>query len=179
MKKFFNKILKLFIITILILAALYIGFGFITGGFKATVTQTVSINARPPAVWAVLTDFEKYPDWNHSLRIEGDEYRAGEKIRVTLLDKNGEESDTFTTKLLTYSRPEAIIWKSSLLFGGIFDGRRQFYLELQNDGTTLFTQTEDFSGILVPLARFATLKNTKEQFSTMNAALKVRAELLQ
>ncbi|MGI6348638.1 MAG: SRPBCC domain-containing protein [Eubacteriaceae bacterium] len=179
MKRFFYKILKFVVIFILILVAIYISFGFISGGFKATITRSVSIDARPLAVWSVLTDFEKYPDWNPFLRISGTQYQAGKKIQVTLLDSHGKESETFSPKLLTYSCPDAIIWKDSLLFGSIFDRRHQFYLEIQNDGTTLFTQTEDFSGFLVPLARLTTFKETEKQFSNMNSALKVHAEMLQ
>lgn len=178
MKRFLRKIVNFIIIIILIAIALYVGFGFITGGFKATITHTVSINARPPVVWSVLTDFEKYPDWNPFLRITGTEFEPGKKIHITLLDKSGKETNSFTPKLLTYNRPESIIWKGSLLFGGIFDGRHQFYLEVQKDGTTLFTQTEEFSGILIPLTRFTVLKETKEQFINMNNALKTRAEMM-
>lgn len=79
MKRFFYKILKFVVIFILILVAIYISFGFISGGFKATITRSVSIDARPLAVWSVLTDFEKYPDWNPFLRISGTQYQAGKK----------------------------------------------------------------------------------------------------
>ena len=46
MKRFY-KILKFVVIFILILVAIYISFGFISGGFKATITEaSPSMHAR-------------------------------------------------------------------------------------------------------------------------------------
>jgi len=44
------------------------------------------INASPEAVWAVLTDFEAYPDWNPALEIAGE--GEGNRLEVTMEYEN-------------------------------------------------------------------------------------------
>jgi hypothetical protein len=56
---------------------------------------------------------------------------------------------------------------------GLFDGRHAFVLKPTAGGTTL-TQTETFSGLLVPLMT-GVLQQTKKGFEKMNNALLSRA----
>jgi hypothetical protein len=62
-----------------------------------------------------------------------------------------------------------------LLIPGVFDGEHSFHVEPLADSRSRFTQSERFSGALVPF--FAgTLRRTKEGFMQMNEALKRRVE---
>lgn len=69
-------------------------------------------------------------------------------------------------------------WLGSLLFKGIFDGEHKFLLTENKDGTTTFKQSENFTGILVPLFAKSLDKNTSVGFNEMNQKLKERAESL-
>ncbi len=54
------------------------------------VQSEITINATPGQVWAVLTDFAAYPDWNPFIsRIEGS-LEVGRKLTVRLQPPAGE-----------------------------------------------------------------------------------------
>src|ERR1043166_415244 len=66
-------------------------------------------------------------------------------------------------------------WLGRFLLPGLFDGEHQFTLQAMASGVR-FTQSERFSGILVPLFRRSLDTDTKRGFLEMNLALKHRAE---
>jgi hypothetical protein len=66
-------------------------------------------------------------------------------------------------------------WLGHLLVPGIFDGRHRFELAEASDGSTLFIQSETFSGILIPFFG-SMLKDTERGFAAFNDALKSRSE---
>ena len=67
-------------------------------------------------------------------------------------------------------------WLGRLGFTGVFDGHHHFDVTTTENGTTRFTQSEDFSGVLVPLLWGMVTNKTRAGFESMNAALKERAE---
>ena len=50
----------------------------------AVYRTTFPIVASPEAVWEVLTDFERYPEWNPSLPSISGELRPGSTVSLTL-----------------------------------------------------------------------------------------------
>ncbi len=60
--------------------------------------------------------------------------------------------------------------------GGIFDGRHRFDLTRSNNGGTVLTQSEQFSGIMVRFMRKSLDSQTVAGFEAMNAALKTCVE---
>ena len=58
----------------------------------------------------------------------------------------------------------------------LFDGEHYFILKENPDGSTLFVQGENFTGILVLLLWGSMEQNTKNGFEAMNAALKEISE---
>ncbi len=65
-------------------------------------------------------------------------------------------------------------WFGKLLFGGLFDGRHRFEL-VPEGGSTRLVQSEQFSGMLVPLVK-KLLAETEREFERLNLALKKRVE---
>ena len=65
-------------------------------------------------------------------------------------------------------------WFGKLLFGGLFDGRHRFEL-IPEGGSTRLVQSEQFSGMLVPLVK-KLLADTEREFERLNLALKKRVE---
>ncbi len=58
----------------------------------------------------------------------------------------------------------------------IFDGKHKFELIDNGNGTTTFKQSENFTGLLVPLFKKQLNENTKSGFEGMNQKLKELAE---
>jgi hypothetical protein len=138
------------------------------------IETEIIINAKPEKVWAVLTDFEKYPTWNPFIKsIEG-EKAAGKQLKVFIQPPNG-GGMTFKPMVLTYDAIKEFRWKGKLGISGIFDGEHYFRLIDMGENTTKFIHGEKFSGLLVPLMG-GVLEKTKEGFQLMNEALKRECE---
>lgn len=168
--------MKYILIVLLVALAAYAGYSFATGGFKASVSHSLNISAPPEKVWQVLTDYARYPEWNSTMVFKSHDFKVGNQVSFASLDSDGKETMTITPEVLDYTPNKAIVWKGSLFVPGIFDGTHQFYLEAQADGSTRFTQKEDFSGLLIPLTRNNVIKDAQARFILMDEELKREAE---
>lgn len=138
------------------------------------ISTTVDIDAAPEAVWAVLTDFAAYSQWNPLMdRVEGTP-EVGEKL-VVHLTPNGRRGMTFTPTILAATPGQELRWLGKLGVRGVFDGEHSFLLTVNADGTTRLTHGENFSGVLVALLK-GTLATTENGFTAFNQALKQRVE---
>ena len=145
-----------------------------SGLFAKHIEATTDIGAPVERVWAVLTDFARYPDWNPFIRhIEGP-LEAGGRLRVRI-EPPGGRGMTFRPTLLAVEPGRELRWRGRLLVPGLFDGEHAFRLHARRRGTRL-RQEEDFGGLLLPLFGGARLARTRRGFEAMNAALKRRAE---
>ena len=48
----------------------------------------IEIDASPEDVWRVLTDFDKYPEWNSFIKSASGEITVGEKLQVYIEPPN-------------------------------------------------------------------------------------------
>ena len=137
---------------------------------KQSIKTEININAKPEAVWNVLTDFFNYPQWNpFIISIEGN-VETGKRIHVKLQGMN------FKPKVLVFEQNKEFRWLGHLWIKGLFDGEHRFQLVENADGTTTFIHSENFSGILVKLFTKMLKKNTEPGFKQMNQKLKERVE---
>ena len=138
-----------------------------------TLHTEIIINAPAEKVWNILTDFEKFPEWNaFILSIEG-EQKVGAQLTVGL--KNGNSTSVFKPKLVVYEKNKAFEWKGRLPVG-MFNGHHQFKIEKLSDTQVKFVHKEDFSGWLSGLIMKMIGEQTRHGFEAMNEALKNRAE---
>ena len=139
------------------------------------IKTEITINATPEKIWAILTEFEEYPNWNPFIKSIKGKMEVGNKITVQIAPPNA-KGMTFKPKILTFNKNKELSWLGVLLFSGIFDGHHKFELKDNNDGTTKFTQSEIFKGVLVPFFKKNLNTNTKNGFIEMNKKLKELAE---
>mgnify|MGYP000477668504 CR=1 FL=1 len=139
-----------------------------------TISHAVEIDRTPADVWAVLADTARYPDWNPFITRLSGELEVGARLEV-VIEPPGRRPMTFRPTVIDQRPDEALRWRGRLLLPGLFDGEHRFELEALPSGSTRFTQSETFSGILVPLLR-SVLAPTRLGFEQMNDALKARAE---
>jgi hypothetical protein len=133
----------------------------------------IEIAAPPERVWAVLADFDSYPEWNPFIRRISGQATVGSQLQVRLEPPDG-RAITMKPSVLKAQPNQEFAWLGRLMLPGIFDGEHHFELQPRNGGT-LFVQREAFKGILVPLVG-RVLEKTRRGFEQMNAALKQRAE---
>lgn len=140
---------------------------------KAIETE-IQINANPEQIWEILTDLDKYPEWNPFVTSAKGKVAEGEKLEVKISPPNKKEM-VFKPTVLTAKTNSEFKWLGHLLFPGLFDGEHVFTIT-GNENGSLLVQKETFKGILVPLVWGSMEKHTKDGFELMNRALKTRAE---
>jgi len=139
------------------------------------IKSEILINAMPEKVWSILTDFDKYPNWNPFIKSITGNVLVGNKITARL-EPPGAKGMTFKPKVLVFETNKELRWSGHLLFPGLFDGEHKFELIYNGNGTTTFKQVEKFRGILVPLFKKMLDVNTFNGFNLMNKKLKELAE---
>jgi len=140
------------------------------------IKTEIIINVMPEKIWAVLTSFDNYPNWNPFIKSIKGEVKVGNTITVRL-EPPGAKGMTFKPHVLAFETNKEILWIGHLLFPGLFDGEHKFELIDNGNGTTTFKQSEIFGGVLVPLFKKMLDDNTKKGFEEMNIKLKESAEL--
>lgn len=145
-------------------------------GQEQRVETTAHLDARANEVWAVLTDFPAFGEWNPFITAISGVLAEDDRLDVTFQQPNGKTS-RFRPRVLRVSPARQIRWLGKLGPGGLFDGEHYFVLEPQTDGTTVLTHGERFTGVLVPLMK-SLLADTEQAFRSMNAALEARLKTL-
>lgn len=161
----FNKILAGIVILVIAIYA----FGFTQA---AEIRTEIDIEAPPEKVWAVLTDFGAYPDWNPFVRkIEGSA-AVGETLNAEMHPLHMDSSQSFSPEVLVADENKELRWLGKLLLPAIFDGEHIFQIEKTETGSRLIN-SEKFRGILLLAI------NTDDfvpSFKAANEALKKRVE---
>lgn len=137
------------------------------------LSTTIDIDAPPEAVWAVLTDFDHYPEWNPFMRVVG---RANEGARLVVdLTPPGGRGFQFRPTVTRVDHGREFRWLGHLFVPGLYDGEHRFTLAAHDGGTRL-THAESFGGVLAGLVNRFVGEDTERGFEAMNAALKERVE---
>jgi hypothetical protein len=139
------------------------------------IKAEIIINSAPDKVWAILTDFDNYPQWNPFIKSIQGEVKVGNRI-IARIEPPGAKGMTFKPKVLSFEKNKELKWLGHILFPGISDGEHKFELIENRNGTTTFVQSEKFMGILVPIFKNQLHNNTKKGFVAMNQKLKELTE---
>lgn len=139
---------------------------------KKEITTSIVIHASVEQVWSALADFNSYPNWNPFITSIIGNVKEGSRINVRIQPPQSKPM-TFKPVILSRKENKELRWKGKLLIGGLFDGEHIFELSENTDGSTLFIQREQFSGILVGMIN---LENTQKGFEAMNQQLKELVE---
>lgn len=137
-----------------------------------TVAHAIDIPASPATVWHVLTQTDRYSEWNPFMTALTGQLAVGERLAVTI--RPGRRTMTFKPTVLAIEDGTLIRWRGTAGVSGIFDGEHELRLAPGPDGGTRFEQRETFSGLLVPVMR-RVLDDTEAGFAAMNTALRDRA----
>jgi hypothetical protein len=135
--------------------------------------REIEIDASPERVWAVVTDFAAYPEWNPFIRSISGELHEGANLEVRI-EPPGARATTFKPTVRAVEANRELRWLGRLL-PGLFDGEHSLRIEPLDGGRSRFVQSERFTGLLVGLVK-GTLAKTEVGFEQMNAALKARVE---
>ncbi len=136
-----------------------------------TFQVTRTIEATPAAIWSILIDAPRYPEWDPGMeRIEG-RIASGEKIKVYSKVNPGR---TFPVTVSTLLPEQRMVWTGGMPLG-LFKGERTFTLTPAGDKQTTFSMREEFSGPLLPLIG-RSIPDLTASFEAFADGLKQRAE---
>ncbi|MEU6093115.1 SRPBCC domain-containing protein [Streptomyces sp. NPDC047085] len=140
------------------------------------ISCDIHIQARPEQVWAVLTDFDRFHEWNPFLVEATGRPQPGTRLSLRFrLPDSGTEM-VFKPTVLTSEPHRVLRWRGRFGVKGIFDGLHSFELTPVDGGTHL-VQMETFTGVLVPFTR-SVITQSDVGFQRLNEALKERVETL-
>lgn len=131
------------------------------------------VNAPATEVWKTLMNFNDYPNWNPFIKSLSGTARVGEQLTVELC-LPGKKPMFFKPTVLKAIPNQEFRWIGKLGVKGLFDGEHYFKLEKLDNKRTLFTQGENFSGLLSGLLFKMIGEETKQGFEAMNEALENR-----
>ncbi len=137
-----------------------------------TMSATIQIDAPPEAVWAVLTDLGRYPEWNPLFREASEQVAVGNRITLRSVHPANGRPMTVKPKITVADPGAELRWVSNL--PGIISGEHRFALTPADGGTRL-EQSETFRGLLTAFSG-RTFARAEASFRALNEALKKRAE---
>jgi len=141
------------------------------------VTAVTRISAPVEAVWRVVVALDEYARWHPVLSLDArpEEVVVGAEVPGRVSGGGGAAEQEVTLRIVEVEAPHRLVWE-----GGSLDailGRHSFTLTQQPDGTTEFTDSEEFFGAtaadLVPA-----LGRLGETYAASGAALRARVEAL-
>lgn len=131
--------------------------------------QSVLVDAPADAVWAVLVDGARYPEWDSGVTAVDGAIVDGGKITVHAEVSPGR---AFPVRV-ALDPPGPMSWTGGMPLG-LFRGHRTFTVAPEGTGTR-FTMREEYSGPLLPLI-WRTMPDLGPSFVRFTNGVKARAE---
>ncbi|MDN3357142.1 SRPBCC family protein [Actinomadura sp. DC4] len=130
------------------------------------------IDAAPEAVWAVLADVERWPEWTKSMisvrRLEDGPFGSGSKARV-----RQPRLPAATYTVTEYEPGRAFDWAAKSPGVTVTGGH---YVDPRGDGRATVRLTVDLTGFLAPLVGLFTAKLVRHYIGLEAEGLKRRCE---
>lgn len=141
-----------------------------------TIATEITLAATPERVWAVLTDFAAYPEWNPFVRRINGKAEAGASLCIRLAPKLS-WTVGFCAKLVVWQAQKEFAWAGGPAW--LLHGHHYFDLQPSTDGrSTTLRHGETYSGLFTPLLFWLLGKDPTAGYAAMNEALKQRLAAL-
>ncbi|MGW4381451.1 SRPBCC family protein [Kitasatospora sp. NPDC004531] len=142
--------------------------------FACEVRAEAEFRGTPEAVWQLLTDHARYPQWHPVVvRVEG-ELAVGARQTEVVRTASGREL-TFRPVLTVVAPGRELTRAGRLLVPGLLDNTHSYLITDLGDGRVRVVQRERFTGLLALFLRGRTARDTEARFTTALANLAGRA----
>ena len=141
----------------------------------ALYQTTFTIHAPASRVWQVLTDLERYAEWNPQIPSARGRLEVGARIRLRLALPARPTLDLSAT--IEEVQPERLLtWRGHVGRPWLFEGFRKFAIQPIDGARASVTHVEDIHGLLAPLFSVLMGPAVAKSQQMLNAALRARAE---
>ncbi|MCY3812074.1 MAG: SRPBCC domain-containing protein [Gammaproteobacteria bacterium] len=137
-------------------------------------SDPVTIEAPVEKVWRVLTDFERYGEWNPFTPDVRADLTMGARVdmRVTM----GAFRLKQTEIICALEPPRRLAWRTTIGARWLLHAVREQRLEMLGNESCRYVTEDEFKGVLMPLVILLTGGFVRRGFNAVAAALKQRAE---
>lgn len=145
--------------------------------FARSIEASAEVDAPIEKVWAILTDFEAYPQWNPFTLSVDTRFEPGRPVimEVALMPPKTMRQVEFINLI---EAPRRIAWGYVMGHASILQANRYQVLEPLADGRCRYRTVDYFSGAMVPLMMATMGSKVRAGFEGVARALKDRAESL-
>ena len=113
--------------------------------FRMEYSAGINIKAKPDRVWALMTNAADFPRWNSTVKsIEG-KIASGETIKLVATIS---PTRTFSLKIVEFVPEKKMVWSDG---NAMFKGVRTYTFNSKSDGSTDFTMSEEYTGLMLPM----------------------------
>ena len=134
----------------------------------------IEIHALPEKVWQILTDLDKYPEWNPFIHHAIGTARVGEKVDITFL--SGSKDMTLHCTVIKAVPIQILCWKYHVIHPALWSGEHSFTIQPLGVDQVRFIDKEVFTGWLIPFQAKDIDTKSRRDFEAMDKALKAMAE---
>jgi hypothetical protein len=135
----------------------------------------IEISTNPEKVWMILSDFDKYDQWNPFInRIIG-QAKEGSRIEIHI-ETPGGKNRKYEPTVTKVEQGRELRWIGKSSLPGFLNGEHIFTIERLQPERVRLVHREIFNGLLTSLFGKSLDTDVKKGFEEMNKALKERAE---
>jgi hypothetical protein len=114
--------------------------------FRLAISVTISIDAPAATIWGLLTDLGAQGAWNSTLTSIQGEVALGKRVSFEVPEAPGQK---FSPVVTSYDAPNSMVWR--LNRWPLLVGERTYRLAPEPGGSTKFSISEVFQGLMLPL----------------------------
>ena len=140
-----------------------------------TTIKPVTIEAPASKVWKILTDLEKYPEWNPFTVKAESTLQVGDPVVLTIPRGGKMTSQTMVLEIL--DSPKMIAWRMpKMIHKKMFSAYRVQSIKEIDPGRCIYETSDTFSGWIAGRIYKMTADYVMENLTATGAALKNEAE---
>ena len=138
--------------------------------FRMEYSAGINIKASPDKVWVLMTNASDFPRWNSTVKsIEGN-IASGQTIKLVAAIS---PERVFNLNIVEFVPQKRMVWSDG---NAMFKGVRTYALTSKADGSTDFTMSEVYTGLMLPMIA-GSLPDFRPTFEQYLSDLKREAEL--
>ena len=113
--------------------------------FRMEYAAGINIHAKPERIWALMTNAGDFPRWNSTVKsIEG-KIALGQTIQLVAVIA---PERVFKLNVIEFAPEKRMVWSDG---NAMFKGVRTYTVNTKTDGSTDFTMSEVYTGLMLPM----------------------------